>query len=155
MMKLRSRRLFKNSSKHGGGGGRGLGGCTGDIKWELRPGGMLVQKREDGNSLGGEVIRVRVSTGSSQWHDVSVEATSTFGELKVVLSLVTGLEARAQRLVYKGKEREDADHLHMVGVRDMDKMLLLEDPAAKERKLHALRKNHQVMDTPPLPTIKV
>ncbi|MQL88042.1 hypothetical protein Taro_020596 [Colocasia esculenta] len=134
MMKLRSRRLFKNSSKHGGGtsvnggGGGGLGGCTGDIKWELRPGGMLFQKREDSSSMGGEVIRVRVSTSSSQWHDVSVEATSTFGELfytlrfprpspniiwelKVVLSLVTGLEAWAQRLVYKGKASTAPDQL--------------------------------------------
>uniref|UniRef100_A0A1D1Z574 BAG family molecular chaperone regulator 2 n=1 Tax=Anthurium amnicola TaxID=1678845 RepID=A0A1D1Z574_9ARAE len=153
MVKLRSRKLFKNSSKHGSvrsGGGVGVGG---DIKWELRPGGMLVQKREDGVGAGGEVITVRVCAGS-QWHDVSIDATSTFGELKVVLSMVTGMEARAQRLLFRGKEREDTDHLHMVGVGEMDKVLLLEDPATKERKLHALRKTHQVMGTP-LPTIKV
>lgn len=47
------------------------------------------------------------------------------GELKVMLSMVTGLEPREQRLLFRGKEREDSDHLHMVGVRDRDKVLLL------------------------------
>lgn len=60
------------------------------------------------------------------------------GELKMILSLVTGLEPREQRLLFKGKEREDSEYLHMVGVRDKDKVLLLEDPAIKEMKLHAL-----------------
>lgn len=56
----------------------------------------------------------------------------------MILSLVTGLEPREQRLLFKGKEREDSEYLHMVGVRDKDKVLLLEDPAIKEMKLHAL-----------------
>ena len=60
------------------------------------------------------------------------------GELKVVLSMVTGLEPREQRLLFRGKERDDTDHLHMVGVRDKDKVLLLEDPALKDMKLRAL-----------------
>ena len=50
-----------------------------EIKWELRPGGMLVQKRETGASVGEGVITVSVST-VSQWHDISIEATSTFGK---------------------------------------------------------------------------
>lgn len=60
------------------------------------------------------------------------------GELKMILSMVTGLEAREQRLLFKGKERDDCEYLHMVGVGDKDKVLLLEDPAIKERKLHGL-----------------
>ncbi|XP_004304688.1 PREDICTED: BAG family molecular chaperone regulator 2-like [Fragaria vesca subsp. vesca] len=104
----------------------------GEIKWELRPGGMLVQRRETPNA-GEGMITVKVST-VSQWHDISVEPTSTFGELKMILSLVTGMEAREQRLLYKGKEREDGEYLHMVGVRDKDKVLLLQDPAMKEMK---------------------
>jgi len=60
------------------------------------------------------------------------------GELKLMLSMVTGLEPREQRLLFRGKEREDSDHLHMVGVRDKDKVLLLEDPALKDMKLQAL-----------------
>lgn len=69
------------------------------------------------------------------------------------MSLVTGLEPREQRLLFRGKEREDSDHLHMVGVKDADKVLLLEDPAIKERKLRALR--NQVLETTPCHTIKV
>lgn len=60
------------------------------------------------------------------------------GELKMILALATGLEPREQRLLFKGKEREDGEYLHMVGVRDKDKVLLLEDPAIKEMKLHGL-----------------
>ncbi|KAL5207327.1 hypothetical protein ABZP36_031762 [Zizania latifolia] len=143
MIKLRySKRLFKRSSSSskatacaGGGHGNAVAGAgAGEIEWEVRPGGMLVQKRVGRG--GEEMILVRVSTGFS-WHDVSVGATCTFGELKVILSMVTGLEPREQRLLFRGKEREDADHLHMVGVRDKDKVLLLEDPAVKDMKLRA------------------
>ena len=56
----------------------------------------------------------------------------------MILSLVSGLEPTEQRLLVRGKEREDCEYLHMVGVRDKDKVLLLEDPAIKEKKLHAL-----------------
>jgi hypothetical protein len=55
-----------------------------------------------------------------------------------MLSMITGLEPREQRLLFRGKERDDTDHLHMVGVRDKDKVLLLEDPALKDMKLRAL-----------------
>lgn len=144
MIKLRSKRFSRSSSKLGGGatgnsikgGEKGCGGIS-EIKWELRPGGMLVQKRDTGESAGEGAITVRVST-VSKWHDISIEATSTFGELKMILSLVTSLEPREQRLLFKGKEREDGEYLHMVGVRDKDKVLLLEDPATKERKLYGL-----------------
>ncbi|KAG2335150.1 hypothetical protein Bca52824_006330 [Brassica carinata] len=71
----------------------------------------------------------------ANFHDLSIEATSTFGELKMVLSLLTGLEPKQQRLLFKGKEREDDEYLHMVGVGEKDKVLLLEDPAFKEKKL--------------------
>ena len=65
-----------------------------------------------------------------------------------MLSMVTGLEPREQRLLFRGKEREDTDHLHMVGVRDKDKdkVLLLEDPALKDMKLRALAA--QVVQSP-------
>lgn len=54
-----------------------------EIKWELRPGGMLVQRREIAgrSTLAGdeETITIRVST-VSQFHDISVQPTSTFGK---------------------------------------------------------------------------
>uniref|UniRef100_A0A0E0CMV6 Ubiquitin-like domain-containing protein n=1 Tax=Oryza meridionalis TaxID=40149 RepID=A0A0E0CMV6_9ORYZ len=167
MIKLRySKRLFKRSCSSskatacvggGGGGGHGNavaggGGGAGEIEWEVRPGGMLVQKREGRG--GEEVILVRVSTGFA-WHDVSIAATSTFGELKVRLSMVTGLEPREQRLLFRGKEREDTDHLHMVGVRDKDKVLLLEDPALKDMKVRAALAAARVMQSPCQPFIQV
>uniref|UniRef100_A0A453C860 Ubiquitin-like domain-containing protein n=5 Tax=Triticinae TaxID=1648030 RepID=A0A453C860_AEGTS len=152
MMKLRCpnpKRLFRRSSSKisrsssscssssdngsDAGGIRGAGG-SGEIEWEVRPGGMLVQRRDGRGDV--EVITVRVATGYS-WHDVSIGATCTFGELKVAVSMVTGLEPREQRLLFRGKEREDSDHLHMVGVRDKDKVLLLEDPALKDIKLRS------------------
>ncbi|CAN6235412.1 unnamed protein product [Urochloa humidicola] len=159
MMKLRcSKKLFRRSSCKGstasstssdaddvGGGGRG------EIEWEVRPGGMLVQKRDGRGDV--EVITVRVATGFS-WHDVSIGATCTFGELKVVLSMVTGLEPREQRLLFRGKEREDTDHLHMIGVRDKDKVVLLEDPALKDMKLRATLAA-QAVQSPYRPFIRV
>ncbi|KAG8366810.1 hypothetical protein BUALT_Bualt16G0006500 [Buddleja alternifolia] len=117
MIKLRSKRFSRSSSKLGGGDGvaatNGGGAATGEIKWELRPGGMLVQKRENNENPDEVMIKIRVST-VSQWHDISPQE---------------------QRLLFKGKEREDHEHLHMLGVRDNDKVLMLEDPAIKERKL--------------------
>ncbi|GFP84978.1 bag family molecular chaperone regulator 3 [Phtheirospermum japonicum] len=142
MMKLRSKRFSRSISKlsgsNGGGGAANTGGgATGEIKWEVRPGGMLVQKRECKENSGEGVITIRVST-VSKWHDISIQPTSTFGELKILLSILTNLGPKEQRLLFRGKEREDNEHLHMVGVRDKDKVLMLEDPAIKERKLHGL-----------------
>ncbi|KAM0055588.1 putative Ubiquitin-like domain-containing protein [Helianthus debilis subsp. tardiflorus] len=105
-----------------------------EVKWELRPGGMLVQKREIKEQSMEGVIVVRVVSGS-QWHDISIQATSTFGELKMILSTVTSLDPKEQRVLFKGKEREDEEYLHMVGVRDKDKVLMLQDPATKDKKL--------------------
>ncbi|GFP94092.1 bag family molecular chaperone regulator 3 [Phtheirospermum japonicum] len=144
MIKLRSKRFSRSSSKLGGGGATtAAANSGGEIKWELRPGGMLVQKRETKENSDDIMITIRVST-VSQWHDISVQSTSTFGELKILLSLMTNLEAKEQRLLFKGKEREDDEHLHMVGVRDKDKVLMLEDPAIKERKLLGLAQTRVV-----------
>ncbi|OEL37840.1 hypothetical protein BAE44_0001141 [Dichanthelium oligosanthes] len=153
MIKLRcSKKLFRRSSSKSSTASSSDGGSDrGEIEWEVRPGGMLVQKRDGRGDV--EVITVRVATGFS-WHDVSIGATCTFGELKVVLSMVTGLEPREQRLLFRGKEREDTDHLHMVGVRDKDKVLLLEDPALKDMKLRAALARLKVQ-SPYHPFIKV
>jgi hypothetical protein len=67
--------------------------------------------------------------------------------------MATGLQPREQRLLFRGKEREDTDHLHMVGVRDKDKVLLLEDPALKDVKLRAL--SSQVVQSRRQPFIQV
>jgi hypothetical protein len=70
--------------------------------------------------------------------------------------MMTGLEPKEQRLLFKGKERDNEDYLHMVGVRDGDKVLVLEDPALKERKLKAMTGAQKPLDTGPYNTpIKV
>ncbi|VAH82538.1 BAG family molecular chaperone regulator 1-like [Triticum aestivum] len=145
MVKIPSpRRLFRSRSRSTLGGGGGVDMCAmvaehERIEWEVRPGGMLVQKRRGPENDGcdaEEAILVRVSTAGGGWqHDVPIDATATFGDLKVLLSLATGLWPREQRLLYRGRERDDGDHLHMAGVQDKDKVLLLEDPAVTERKL--------------------
>lgn len=80
-MKLKSKRFCRSISKLGIGNKvvaspNIVEDCS-EIKWELRPGGMLVQKRESKKSE--EIITIRVST-LSKWHDISIEATSTFGK---------------------------------------------------------------------------
>ncbi|OIV90135.1 hypothetical protein TanjilG_01589 [Lupinus angustifolius] len=144
MLKLKSKRFFRSSSKHGNGNKATptIDNDCSEIKWELRPGGMLVQKRESISS-GEGMIAIRVST-MSQLHEISIEATSTFGELKMILSLITRLEPREQRLLFKGKERDDNEFLHMIGVRDKDKVLLLEDPAIKEKKLLSMLRDQPI-----------
>jgi len=83
-MKLRSKRFCRSISKLGFGSKVVASPIEKDcsenceIEWELRPGGMLVQKRESNKSVG-EMITIRVST-MSKWHDISIEATSTFGK---------------------------------------------------------------------------
>lgn len=87
MIKLRCpKRLFrrssssKSSSSSSGssdGGGDVVRSGSGEIEWEVRPGGMLVQRRD---GRGEEMITVRVATTGFSWHEVSIGATCTFGE---------------------------------------------------------------------------
>lgn len=67
------------------------------------------------------------------------------GDLKRVLANETGLEPKAQRLLYRGKEKDDVECLHIAGVKDMSKIMLLEDPASKEKKLEEMNKNQGIL----------
>jgi len=104
MIKLRyPKKLFRRSSSKGsttsssdGDAGSVRGG---EIEWEVRPGGMLVQKRDGRADV--EVITVRVATGFS-WHDVSVVATCTFGEYSCSASLLL-LYSFARQISYLSK----------------------------------------------------
>ncbi|MED6157499.1 hypothetical protein PIB30_023697 [Stylosanthes scabra] len=112
-----------------------------NIDWELRPGGMLVQKRQqkfvNSSCSSSPMIKIKVSHGSNH-HEVNVPSQSTF-----VLACETGLEPKEQRLIYRGKEKEDEECLHMEGVKDMSKVILLEDPASREKKLQEMQKTEQ------------
>lgn len=63
----------------GGGGGREPGGHD----WEMRPGGMLVQKRNpDSDPVGAPpppMIRVRIKYGSV-YHEINISPQASFGK---------------------------------------------------------------------------
>ncbi|MBA0583764.1 BAG family molecular chaperone regulator 1 [Gossypium raimondii] len=126
-----------------GGGGRGESAAH-DL--ELRPGGMLVQKRNpdsDRNSIPPPTIRVRVKYGSI-YHEISISSQATFGELKKMLTVPTGLHHQDQKLLYKDKERDSKAFLDMAGVKDKSKIVLVEDPISQEKRLLETRKNAKI-----------
>lgn len=119
-------------------------GSDKQIEWEMRPGGMLVQRRENGcDEDGGPFIKIRVSYGSSL-HEFTVPWQSTFGELKKLLAPKTGLEPGDQRLYFRGREKDDTETLHMAGLKDLSKLLLMEHHSSKERKMEEARKKDEI-----------
>ncbi|XP_022148328.1 uncharacterized protein LOC111017008 [Momordica charantia] len=112
----------------------------GHVDWELRPGGMIVQKRNAGSgsdpSSSERLIKIKVSHGTSH-HLITLDSHSTFGDLKRALREETGLEPGEQRVLVRGKEKEDDESLHMAGLNDMSKVVLMEDPASRDRRLLA------------------
>ncbi|GMH19659.1 hypothetical protein Nepgr_021500 [Nepenthes gracilis] len=135
----------KGSSSPNGGvssGGCGGGGESDGVDWELRPGGMLVQKRLDSehNSVPPPTIRVRVKHGSS-YHEISITSQATFGELKKKLAGPTGLHHQDQRLFFKERERDSNAFLDTAGVKDKSKIVLIEDSIGQEKRYLEMRKN--------------
>ncbi|KAK9126717.1 hypothetical protein Scep_015563 [Stephania cephalantha] len=90
------------------------------------------------------MIKTKVSSNGSHHHEIEVPAHSTFGDLKNLLFNETGLEPKEQWLLFQGKERENEECLHMVGVKDMSKVVLLEDPASREKKLQAMKRDNGI-----------
>ncbi|CAM6086717.1 unnamed protein product [Calypogeia fissa] len=133
------------AAKAGVGAGGGVGDRDGSpIDWELRPGGMLVQKRElDAPVVQGPQIKVKVSHGLFA-HDITISAQATFGDLKKLLVQETSLQPNEMRLLFRGKQKDDSEWLHVAGVKDKAKIILVEDPASRERRLEAMRKQEQV-----------
>lgn len=118
------------------------GGDSRPMDWEMRPGGMLVQKRTDleKNSVAGQMVRVRVKYGSV-YHEISISSQATFGELKKMLVSPTGLHHEDQKIIYKEKERDSKAFLDICGVKDRSKITVVEDPIRQEKRLLELRKN--------------
>ncbi|KAF8008600.1 hypothetical protein BT93_K2307 [Corymbia citriodora subsp. variegata] len=113
-------------------------------EWEVRPGGMLVQKRNAGSdhSLAPPppTIRVRVKHGST-YHEISINSQASFGDLKKMLTGPTGLHHQDQKLIFKDKERDSNAFLDMVGVKDRSKIVLVEDPISQEKRILEMRRN--------------
>ncbi|XP_058104772.1 BAG family molecular chaperone regulator 1-like [Magnolia sinica] len=113
------------------------------VDWELRPGGMLVQKRNpdsERESVPAPTIKVRVKYGSSL-HEINISSQATFGELKKLLAAPTGLHHLDQKLLFKDKERDSTAYLDMAGVKDRSKIVLVEDPTSQERRYIEMRRN--------------
>lgn len=111
-------------------------------EWEVRPGGMLVQKRnpDSENRPPPPPIRVRVKYGSI-YHEINISSQATFGELKKMLTGPTGLHHQDQKLLYKDKERDNNAFLDIAGVKDKSKMVLIEDPLSLEKRYIEMKKN--------------
>lgn len=137
-------------------------------EWELRPGGMVVQRRTDDSSNVPHVIRVRVKYGSVH-HEISINSQSTFGktktdnnffvqiiiiiifliflllnfltgELKKRLSVKTGVHHQDMKILYKDKERDSKMFLDLCGVKDGSRLVLKEDPISQEKRFLEMRK---------------
>ncbi|XP_007041104.2 PREDICTED: BAG family molecular chaperone regulator 3 [Theobroma cacao] len=113
------------------------------IEWEMRPGGMLVQKRTQNADVSAPDIRLRVAYGAVRY-EISVNSQATFGEVKKLLRAETGLQAGEQRVIFKGKERENGEYLDICGVKDRSKVILMEDPASIERRFIEMRRNAKI-----------
>ncbi|XP_057763875.1 BAG family molecular chaperone regulator 1-like isoform X2 [Salvia miltiorrhiza] len=128
MLRMKSNKANKVSSPTGG-GGEAVGG------WEVRPGGMLVQKRNsDFNHNANTVpnIKVRVKYGSI-YHQIVISSQASFG--------ATGVHTQDQKLIYKEKERDSKWFLDSAGVRDGSKIVLVEDEVSRERRRLESRNN--------------
>ncbi|XWS67424.1 hypothetical protein CRYUN_Cryun04dG0005400 [Craigia yunnanensis] len=114
-----------------------------ETEWEMRPGGMLVQKRTQNADVSAPDIRLRVAYGAVRY-EISVNSQATFGEVKKRQTAETGLQAGEQRVIFKGKERENGEYLDMCGVKDRSKVILMEDPASIERRFIEMRRNAKI-----------
>ncbi|KAK7330644.1 hypothetical protein VNO77_24842 [Canavalia gladiata] len=117
--------------------GRSDIGDYGVAEWELRPGGMVVQKRNSDvkqNSTSASTIKVKVKHASS-CHEIRISSHASFGELKKMLTGVTGLHAQDQKLIFKKKERDSKSYLDVERVKDGSKLVLLEDIESRERRI--------------------
>ncbi|XP_004506660.1 BAG family molecular chaperone regulator 4-like [Cicer arietinum] len=97
----------------------------------------------ESDGVGGPTIKINVSYGSSL-HVIHLPAQSTFGDIKKLLVHKTGLEPEEQRLFFRGIEKGDNEKLHLEGVKDKSKLLLMERAASKEKKLEETRKLNEI-----------
>ncbi|CAN1227597.1 BAG family molecular chaperone regulator 3 [Linum grandiflorum] len=114
------------------------------VEWEMRPGGMLVQKRsEKSDAPPPRNLRIRVAYGALRYQ-ILVNSQSTFGEVKKLLKEGTGLEPGEQRVTFRGKDRRNGDYLDACGVKDRSKIVVTEDPCSVERRYIETRKNAKI-----------
>ena len=132
---------MKNPPVAGAGAAAPAGGkVPAEEVWEVRPGGMLVQKRgaapedEPVNVKPVPTIRVKVKHAGVT-HEIYINSQASFGELKKMVAARTGLHPDDQKVLYKDKERDSKAFLDMAGVKDRSKLVVVEDPEARARRL--------------------
>ncbi|CAH2080491.1 unnamed protein product [Thlaspi arvense] len=113
------------------------------IEWEMRPGGMLVQKRAANPDSPAPILRLRVAYGAVRY-EISVCSQATFGELKKLLTAETRLLPADQRIIFRGKERENGEYLDICGVKEGSKVILIEDPSSIVRRAIEMRRNAKI-----------
>lgn len=64
--------------------------------------------------------------------------------MKKLLTAETGLQPDEQRVIFRGKERENGEYLDMCGVKDRSKVILMEDPSSIERRVIQMRRNAKI-----------
>ncbi|KAJ6797353.1 Uncharacterized protein M6B38_216745 [Iris pallida] len=114
--------------------------------WEVRPGGMLVQKRDPdaepavaAAAAPVPTIRVKVKY-ESVYHEIYLSSQASFGELKKLLAERTGLHQQDQKIVFKDRERDSREYLDTAGVKDRSKLALSADPVAHARRVLEMRR---------------
>ncbi|KAL9255915.1 BAG family molecular chaperone regulator 4-like protein [Drosera capensis] len=113
---------------------------------ETAPPPRTDERPEQSNRVGAaaaDVIKIKVSYGTSH-HDVTLPPRSTFGYLKEVLAPEVGLEPFEQRLFFRGREKGDKEALSTAGVKNLSKLLLMEHPESKERKIEEMKKQDEI-----------
>ncbi|CAI9773293.1 unnamed protein product [Fraxinus pennsylvanica] len=114
-----------------------------EVKCEMRPGGMLVQQRSGNFGVPSPKLRIRVAYGALRY-EIAAHSLATFGELKKLLTVETGLQPGEQRIIFRGKERENGEYLDICGVKDRSKVILIEDPESIERRFIEMRRNVKI-----------
>ncbi|KAJ6341864.1 hypothetical protein OIU78_009915 [Salix suchowensis] len=144
-MKSKIKGVFTQGNKEDSSVGRGNVNIA--EEWEIRPGGMLVQKRttadSNHNSVPVSTIKVRVKYGSS-CHEIGTSSQASFGELKKMLEQHTGVHHEDQRLIYKKKERNSKAYLDIAGVKDGSKIVLIEDITSRQRRCLEMLKTAKI-----------
>ncbi|XP_047179138.1 BAG family molecular chaperone regulator 4-like [Vigna umbellata] len=120
------------------------------MEWEMRPGGMLVQRRaatEDNGAIYKNVVMMMTITvtHSSSHHDLFLPMNSTFWDVKKLLANKTGLQPEEQQLFFRGEEKYNEETLYVEGVLDKSKLLLLDNTASEEWKIEEIRKHNDML----------
>ncbi|CAN6580730.1 unnamed protein product [Malus baccata var. baccata] len=130
-MKSKKNKMLSSESKRSNDDGRG---CLDSAGLEIRPGGMLVQKRTvetNPSSISIPTIKISVHYGSS-YHEILISSQASFGELKKMLAAPTKLHHLDQKLIYKKKERDSKEYV--ARVKQGSRIVLVEDILGREKR---------------------